>query len=52
MVYLVFYNNLQGEDEFCGVYSTRAAAQAYIDRFDKYDQASLRIEETEFYDEG
>ncbi len=51
MVYLVFYNNFHGNDEFCGVYSTEEAAQRYIAKNDKYDQESLRIEPTEFYDE-
>lgn len=46
IVYIVWFNNFQSEDEFQGVFSSTEKAQAYIDRYSRYDADSMRIEET------
>jgi len=45
-VYIVWFNNFNGDDEFQGVFSTEENAQSYINRFSAYDSSSMRIEET------
>ena len=44
-VYIVFFNNFDGDDEFIVVYSSPEKAQEKIDRYDRYDKHSMRIEE-------
>lgn len=46
-VYILFYNNFNGDDEFCGVYASPEAAQREINKYAKHDQPSFRIEEYE-----
>lgn len=45
MIYVLFYTNFQGVDEYVGVYSKREEAQARIECFGKDDQLSFHIEE-------
>ena len=45
-VYIVWFINFNGDDEFHGVFSTRENAQSYINRYGIGDRESMRIEET------
>lgn len=46
IVFIVWFNNFNGDDEFQGVFSTLENAQAYINRYSVYDSQSMRVEET------
>ena len=45
VVYVVFFNNFNGDDEYCGVFSSEEKSWEYIEKFSKYEQSSFRIEE-------
>lgn len=49
-VWIVFYNNFYGVDEFKGVFSSEVNAQAYINRFTKDAKSSFRIEMSQLDD--
>lgn len=46
IVYIVWFTNFHGNDEFQGVFSSAENAQAYINRFSVYDGELMRVEET------
>ena len=48
VVYVVFFNNSNGDDEYCGLFSSEEKAVEYIKRFSKDEQSSFRIEEVTF----
>lgn len=50
MVYIVFYTNFHGIDEYHGVYRTEEGAELAIKRFCDEEQTSFRIEAVEFED--
>lgn len=50
IVYIVWFNNFNGEDEFQGVFSTEENAQAFINRYSSRDGDCMRIEETSLDD--
>lgn len=45
-VYIVWFNNFNGEDEFQGVFSTEENALKFINRYGLGDREAMRIEET------
>lgn len=49
-VWIVWYNNFYGVDEFKGVFSSEVNAQAYIDCFTKVAKSSFRIEMSQLDD--
>jgi len=46
-VYIVFYNNFDGNDEFCDVFISEEVAQQYINKYDNSDRQQFRIDEYE-----
>jgi hypothetical protein len=48
VVYVVFFNNSNGDDEYCGLFSSEEKAWEYIESFSKDEQSSFRIEEVTF----
>lgn len=46
-VYVLFYNNFHGEDEFNGVFSSEEKAMERIEMFDGHSRRNFRIEEHE-----
>ncbi len=49
-VYILYFNNSNGDAEFIGVYSSPEKAQEKIDKFCKWDQPHLHYEETDVDD--
>jgi hypothetical protein len=45
-IWIVWYNNFDGVDDFNGAFSTEEKAQEYIHRFSKLYQTSFRVEES------
>ena len=45
VVYVVFFNNFHGEDEYCGVFSSEETARLFISRSVDWEQPSFRIVE-------
>ena len=45
-VWLLFFENFQGEDDFVGVYSSKESAQKKVAKYDAQDQRQFRIEES------
>ena len=43
-VFAVWFNNFNSQDELIGLYSKEEYAKARIEKFDKQDQRSMRIE--------
>lgn len=45
-IWIVWYNNFHGVDEFYGAFSTEGKAKECVHRFSKFDQTSFRVEES------
>ena len=46
-IYILYFSNFQGEDEFIGAFSTEEKARAVISRHVRMEQSSMRIESYE-----
>lgn len=44
MIYIVWFINFHGGEDFSGAFSTQDKAQAYIDRFGPGERGSMRVE--------
>lgn len=44
LIYIVWFNNFHSQDEFVGAYSSQELAQAKIDKYDRMDARSMRVE--------
>lgn len=45
IVYILWFNNFQGGQDFVGIYSSREAAEERMSHFSENDQQQFEIEE-------